>query len=438
MKNEKTNEYGRILLFGITLFSMFFGAGNLIFPPLLGAHAGNASFITMIGFSITAIALPMMGIYVTNNNGGIVKLASKINPIFASVFIFCIYISIGPMLAIPRTASTSFEIAVVPFLSSSDNYLLFRVIYSILFFLVALLVAQKPEKLTEKLGKITTPLLLTLIVIVFISALVNGKNVSLEAIGNYKKMPFAQGFIDGYQTMDTIAALNFAILFIANLKAKNVKEDNIMKYNLYSGIIAGILMLLVYSALAYIGVNSQMNTALNGTQILVATVKQTFGTFGVIVLGLTFVLACFNTCVSLICACSEYFQRIIPSVKYRAWTIFFSVLSAIISNIGLNQIISLSVPILNAIYPIAIMVIVLGLSKTFLDTFNYCGKFTILFCGLTSVPLALGIDKWNVPLLSPFYSNLPLTSFGFAWLVPTIVGATIGLLVDAAKMKKAK
>ena len=273
MKNEKTNEYGRILLFGITLFSMFFGAGNLIFPPLLGAHAGNASFITMIGFSITAIALPMMGIYVTNNNGGIVKLASKINPIFASVFIFCIYISIGPMLAIPRTASTSFEIAVVPFLSSSDNYMLFRVIYSILFFLVALLVAQKPEKLTEKLGKITTPLLLALIVIVFISALVNGKNVSLEAIGNYKKMPFAQGFIDGYQTMDTIAALNFAILFIANLKAKNVKEDNIMKYNLYSGIIAGILMLLVYSALAYIGVNSQMNTALNGTQILVADRK---------------------------------------------------------------------------------------------------------------------------------------------------------------------
>lgn len=436
MKKNDLGGFLRVLLFGVTLFSMFFGAGNLIFPPLLGAHAGSSTLIAMVGFYLTAIALPMLGVYVANRNDGVLKLASKINPVFASVLIFCIYISIGPMLAIPRTSSTSFEIAVVPFMPSLDSVGPFRILYSILFFGIALAVSFKPDRLTEKLGKITAPLLLVLIVIVFISSLVNGSKMQLSSNGNYITMPFAQGFVDGYQTMDTIAALNFAIIFIANLKAKGVKDDRIMHYTATSGIIAGLLMLLVYSSLAYIGVNSGMGDASNGTQILVATVKETFGIFGMIVLGLVFVLACFNTCVSLICACSDYFQRIIPRIGYHAWAVFFCILSALVSNIGLNQIISLSVPILNAIYPIAIMVIVLGFSPSLLDVLPHACRLSVLCCGLVSIPLALGADSWTFLSISSLYANLPLLDYGFAWLLPTLSGFAIGVVVDLAKRNR--
>ncbi|MEG0895337.1 MAG: branched-chain amino acid transport system II carrier protein, partial [Oscillospiraceae bacterium] len=237
-----------VLLIGLTLFSMFFGAGNLIFPPILGAQAQGATVIAMIGFCITAICFPILGVIVVNKSDGIKNLANRVNPVFSKILVFLIYLSIGPMLAIPRTASTSFEIAALPFLPENSNIILWRVIYSVLFFGVAFLVALRPDKLTDRLGKILCPCLLTLIAVVFIGSLFAPTNQLLEPALKYQDIAFVSGFLDGYQTMDTLAALNFGAIIALNIKAKGIKDKK-STHNLIikSGIIAGVLLLIVYA-----------------------------------------------------------------------------------------------------------------------------------------------------------------------------------------------
>ena len=185
------------LLIGVTLFSMFFGAGNLIFPPFLGAQAGTQTITALIGFCITAIGFLVLGVVVVAKSVGLTSLANRVNPIFSAIFTMLIYLSIGPMLAIPRTSSTSFEIAVTPFLSGSENILTLRVIYSALFFALAFIIALRPDKLTDRLGKIMTPCLLILIATVFIGSFFYPNPRTPPPAKMYSKIPIVQGLLDG-------------------------------------------------------------------------------------------------------------------------------------------------------------------------------------------------------------------------------------------------
>ncbi|MEG2455914.1 MAG: branched-chain amino acid transport system II carrier protein, partial [Oscillospiraceae bacterium] len=195
-----------LLLIGFTLFSMFFGAGNLIFPPFLGAQAGTSVWIAMAGFAVTAIGFPVLGVIAIARSGGIRTLANRVGPRFSAVFTMLIYLSIGPCLAIPRTASTSFSMAVPPFVGADAPIALFQLLYSVVFFAIALLVALRPEKLTDRLGKILCPCLLILIIVVFVGCIVTPMSGYAPVSGPYVANPAVQGFLDGYLTMDTIAA----------------------------------------------------------------------------------------------------------------------------------------------------------------------------------------------------------------------------------------
>ena len=251
MRNLTTKD--RVLV-GLTLFSMFFGAGNLIFPPFLGVQAGESTWIAMSGFALSAIGFPILGVAAVSRAGGLDKLAGRVHPVVAAVFTLLIYLSIGPCLAIPRTASTSFEMTVMPFLGDKVSIRMAQVLYSVIFFAAAFVVARKPEKLTDRLGKIMTPCLLVLILIVFLGCLFNPIGKYAEPVGAYVQYPAVQGFLDGYQTMDTIAALNFGIIIALNIQARGLKEETgIVKETMYAGVIAGLLLLLIYGALAHIG-----------------------------------------------------------------------------------------------------------------------------------------------------------------------------------------
>ena len=321
----KLNVQSRLLV-GLTLFSMFFGAGNLIFPPFLGEQAGTSAIPALIGFCVSAVGLPMLGVIAVAKSDGLPVLAGRVHPIFASVFTFLIYLSIGPCLAIPRTATTSFEIAAVPFLPEGISNGTAQLIYSIVFFAVALALALRPDKLTDRLGKLFGPALLTLILVVFVGCLLHTFDAPGEAVGAYVKNPAVTGFLEGYQTMDTIAALNFGFIIALNIRAKGVEDNrSVVGETCRAGVLAGIVLLAVYSALTYIGVQSGtiFSGAANGTEVLRSIVLELFGQGGLIILALIFAIACLNTCIGLISCCSDYFTKIFPFWGYRVWAVFF-------------------------------------------------------------------------------------------------------------------
>ncbi|MSS62769.1 branched-chain amino acid transport system II carrier protein [Velocimicrobium porci] len=420
------------LLIGLTLFSMFFGAGNLIFPPFLGAQAGTHVWTAFIGFAISAIGFPILGVISVAKSQGLSNLANRVHPYFSSFFTLLIYLSIGPCLAIPRTASTSFEMAVTPFFGNDLPFYI-PLLYSVIFFFIALLLAWKPENLTDKLGKITTPCLLTLILIIVIGCLLKPIGGYGNVQGVYQNRSIAQGFLDGYQTMDTIAALNFGIIISMNIKTMGVKkEQTLIKETMYSGVIAGILLLIVYGGLAHVGAISggAFEHSTNGAQTLTNMVSYLFGDLGTLILALIFVLACMNTCVGLFCCCSEYFHTILPKISYHAWVCFFALISTIISNAGLNKILEFSVPVLNTIYPIAIVLIILSFLPNWFQKRKIIYKITIGFTTFVSIINVLEQKDIIIPTLTPLITRLPFYQAGFAWLLPAITGIVVGILLD--------
>lgn len=427
------------ILVGLTIFSMFFGAGNLIFPPFLGNQSGTEVWTAAAGFVVTAVGFPILGIIALARAGGIVELARRVHPYFASVFVLLSYISIGPGLAIPRTASTSFEMAVMPFLSEGANVQSAQLIYSVVFFAAAFCIVLKPEKLTERLGKILTPCLLVLIVVIFAGTLMKATGIYGAAVESYETDTFLKGFLEGYQTMDAIAALNFGAVIAIGIRAKGVKEEKtLISETIKAGVIAGVLMLAVYLALSFIGasVSGQFQSGGNGAEILTYTVYQIFGKPGQILLGMIFVIACLNTCIGLICCCSEYFNRLMPKVPYVAWAVIFAVISCLISNLGLNTILSISVPILQMIYPLTLMLILLALIQPWIEKWKYVYPCSIFATGVTSVIYVLETLIPAIPGATILLHKLPLYEQGLVWILPAVIGLLAGILLSKLKREK--
>ena len=425
----------RTIILGITLFAMFFGAGNLIFPSFLGFESRANFTPSILGFAITAILLPMLGINVIVKRKGMKNLGDTIAPWFAALFTFLIYITIGPLLAIPRTSSTSFAIAIEPFISNPSKMQLYMVLYSIVFFTLSILIAFKPDKLSSFLGKMSAPLLIVLILIIFIATALKGMGIGGEHISEkYIATPFISGFLDGYQTMDTIAALNFGIIFVFNVEALGFKKfDEQRSITLKSSIIAGSLLFLIYLALGLIGRSSGLAEATNGTQILTYAVQDSFGMVGMIILAVIFVLACFNTCTALISCVSNYFHTILPNISYKTWVVFFGLSSAVISNAGLNAILKFSIPILNAIYPLAISLIVVGLfNMDKKESFRISRKLMMSVVGIFSV----GPVLFNLFNAGAVFGALPLYDIGLVWLIPGLVALVVGYLIQKVFLKE--
>ena len=240
-----------LLLVGFTLFSMFFGAGNLIFPPHLGAQAGTSLWPAFAGLAVSAVGLPIAGVVAVARAGGLDRLAGRVHPVFAMVFTILVYLSIGPCLAIPRTASTSFQM-LVPLIGGGTGL---QLAYSVLFFAAAFLVALRPEKLTDWLGRILCPCLIVLIVVLFAGCLIHPLAAHYGTpSAEYAALPAVQGILYGYQTMDTLAGLNFGAVIALNIRARGVTESRAVEGGtIRAGFIAGGLLLVVYAMLGHAG-----------------------------------------------------------------------------------------------------------------------------------------------------------------------------------------
>lgn len=436
MKLSKRN----MLIVSFMLFSLFFGAGNLIFPPFLGQNAGSHSVPAMAGFLATAVILPVLGVIVVARFDGLDKLGQNVGQKFSLVFTVLIYLSIGPGLGIPRAASVPFEMAVAPYLPAGANTTLWMVLYSLVFFLIALWLCMTPGKLVNRIGNFLTPSLLTLLLLLFLSFLFRGEVSIAEAQTAYEAAPFLKGFSEGYQTMDTIAALNFGLVIATTLGSLGLKsKQDKMRHTVLAGIFAGSILAIVYIMLSYMGMCSSgvYEIQENGAWTLRCIVYQIYGAPGAVLLAAIFTLACLTTCVGLINSISQYFSILFKKVSYRTWVFIIIGFSFLVCNLGLNAILSISIPILNAIYPVAIVLILLGLSHSLWKSNRFVYPFVVAGTGLVSIIYAL--DEANIPLgfISRIARRLPLYQMGFCWVSAAAAMLLLSLLFHAVKRSAA-
>ena len=421
-----------LLLVGFTLFSMFFGAGNLIFPPFLGAEAGQNAWAALAGFAVSAIGLPIAGVIAVARAGSLGVLASRVHPRFALVFTMLIYLSIGPCLAIPRTASTSFQM-LAPFIGSEGSH---QLLYSAVFFAAAFAVALHPEKLTDRLGRVLCPTLIVLILVLFGSCLVHPVAPHYASpAAEYQSLPALSGILNGYQTMDTLAALNFGAVIALNIRTRGIDEEGeVRRGTISAGLIAGALLLAVYSMLTHAGALSgaAFPGGATGADTLTSLALGLFGRGGQMLLAAIFVIACFNTCVGLISSCSAYFHTLVPKVPAPVWAAFFALLSMVISNAGLDQILTISVPILNILYPPAIVLILLSFLPRSIQRFSAIYPVGIAFTSVASILYAAQGMGLSIPALDRLLKAVPLSGMGLGWVLPALAGVLLGVLVSVA------
>ncbi|MHA6258271.1 branched-chain amino acid transport system II carrier protein [Sporosarcina sp. CAU 1771] len=420
---------------GLMLFALFLGAGNIIFPPLLGQMAGENILIAMSGFLLTGVGLPLLAVIAIANSGGSLQaIASRVHPLFGVVFTLIIYMAIGPFFGIPRTATVSYEIGVVPFLSegmSSSNWVL--PLFTILFFLATIGLALNPAKLVDRIGKVLTPLLFTVIGALAIKSIATPIGNIGSAQGEYIDNPFFRSFLEGYLTMDVIAALVFGIVIVNALREEGVTQKGpILKAMIIAGLIAATGLSIVYMSLSYIGATSVevIGFQENGGAVLALASNVLYGTSGTAILAATIIFACLTTSIGLVSACAQYFKQLFPNVSYKFFVILFAGFSALVSNIGLTQLIAFSLPVLMMIYPLAIVLMLMSFIDKSFGRAPIVYIIALVATAFVSIFDGLAVADIRFKSVTSVLSYLPLYEQKIGWLIPAIVGALIGVLIN--------
>ncbi|WP_010677338.1 branched-chain amino acid transport system II carrier protein [Bacillus timonensis] len=432
------DSFGNIVAVGFMLFALFFGAGNLIFPVQLGQLAGGNVFSANAGFIITGVGLPVLGILALAFSGksDLESLAGRVNPIYGIFFTVALYLTIGPLFAIPRTNTVAYEIGIVPFLENQSNYLPL-LLFTIVFFGVTLYFSLKSSKIVDIVGKLLTPILLVVIAILIIAAFVNPIGAIQEPTETYLTNSFFKGFQEGYNTMDALAAFVFGIIIINIMKERGARtKKEIMVSTGKVALVAGVLLAVIYSSLAFLGATSVEGLGFldNGGSILAASSQHFFGWYGKVILAVIVVAACLTTSIGLITSCAAYFSKLIPALSYKQWAVIFTLFSAVISNFGLSSIINFSIPVLVALYPLAISLMALTflhpLFKGRKEVYQMSTFFTFIF----SINDGLNAAGVKIAAINELFTSiLPLYSVGLGWVVPAIVGGIIGFVISIIK-----
>lgn len=431
---------------GSMLFGLFFGAGNLIFPVFMGQSAGANVWKAIIGFLITGVGIPLLGVASLgmSRSDGLLELSSRIGKRYGVFFTCALYLSIGPFFAIPRCASTSFSVGIKPLVSDGTAKWLVWV-FSLVFFAAVLWFSLRPGKILTWVGKILTPMFLISLALLAVTALVKpmGSVSGLSPEAAYVNNSFFQGFLDGYNTMDALASLAFGIVVVNAIKGLDVKEPSAIAGNtITSGLFGCAIMAFIYAALAIIGAQSRAvyPLAADGGEALYVIATHYFGSVGGIILAVTVTLACLKTAVGLITSCGETFCEMFPKgPEYKFWAIGFCVISFFISTVGLSAIIGWSLPVLMLLYPLAMTLILLalfgGLFSNDRAVYVSVTAFTFvaaLFDFVKALPLGLPKTKVCAAIIK-VGELLPFAKLGLGWVCPATLGLIIGLIIHFAK-----
>ncbi|MGE7609567.1 branched-chain amino acid transport system II carrier protein [Peribacillus frigoritolerans] len=427
-----------VIVTGLMLFALFFGAGNLIFPAMLGQSAGTNLWSASLGFIITGVGLPFITILAFGFSGknDVQSLASRAHPLFGIIFTVVLYLSLGPLFALPRTGSVSYEIGIKPFLSNDVGFLPL-LIFTIIYFGIACLLSINPSKMLDIVGKILTPLLLIFIGILIVVAIINPMGEIQSPVADYSDDSFFKGFKEGYLTMDTLAGFAFGIIVINAFKDRGItSRKEVLSYCLKAGLIAATLLVIVYASMTYVGATSveKLGQLGNGGDVLAQASNHFFGPAGAVLLGLIVIAACLTTSIGLITACATYFNKILPAVSYKSYVVIFSVFSAAVANVGLTKLISITVPVLTALYPVAIVLIVLTFFHSLFKGKSEVYLGSLLLTAIISIMDGIVASGIKLEVVSDLFTQyLPLYSVGVGWVIPAIIGGVLGYMVYLLK-----
>ena len=451
MTTKKLTIRQKLLVAG-TLFGMFFGAGNLIFPVHLGQMAGRNAIPAMIGFIITAVGIPVFGVAAIGitHSDGLQTLAGKVSKGYGIFFTCLLYLTIGPLFAIPRCATVSFTTGVAPMLRDSGAEWLYLLIFSAVFFAFVLFFSLRPGKITVWIGKIINPIFLIFFAVLMIAALLapGAAASAVEPVAAYQSDAFFPSLIEGYGTMDAIAGLAFGIVVIDVIRRMGVTNDDAIAEDvLSSGLLTGLLMALIYVVSILVGAQSRglFELSENGGVALTQIAGHYLGGVGQLILAVTITFACLKTSIGLVTACAETFDKMTGGkFSYRGWAILFTAFSFAVSNVGLSAIINYSIPVLMLIYPPAIALITLAFIGRFFghDRIVYIAVMiptwiAALFDFMKTLPesaqAALHLDA---PIQFAT-ANLPLFDKNLGWLLLAVIGFAIGMIWHLSRPKNA-
>lgn len=432
--NKKSKD---IAVVGFALFSMFFGAGNLLFPPYLGLISGGHWLTSLAGFVLADVGLALLVITAAAKCGGeLDTVLSRAGNGMAKFVGIASVLCIGPLLAIPRTAATTFEMGISPIIGETGNIV--PIIVSVVFFLLTLILTIKPSKVVDIIGKVLTPALLIALGILIVIGIISPIGVISENALIDKNL-FAEGVSQGYLTMDALGAAALATVIISSIgeRGYNNPKDKV-KITVQSGLVAGLALTLVYGGLTFLGSMLSSSYGIDTPQasLMVVITNSLLGYPGKIILGVIVTLACLTTSIGLTSAAAKYFSSISNNkIKYETVVISICIFSAVVSNFGVSTIIKFSAPVLEIVYPVLIALVVMTLLGDYIRNDNAFkgAAYVTLFVSLLSV----GSNLLSLKQISDLLSLLPFASIGFNWIVPAIIGAVVGGLIKGKNYNKA-
>ncbi|WP_081249133.1 branched-chain amino acid transport system II carrier protein [Aliivibrio fischeri] len=424
---------------GFMTFALFLGAGNLIYPPLMAQQAGENWLIAIVGFLLTAVGLPAFTLVVLGRLSSADKLTALLPKWMDRSFWFLVLTTLGPAFVLPRAVTVAYEMGVKPFYSGNG-----LMVFSALFCALTLWLALKPGKLVDYIGKVMTPTLIAMLAVLVIAALVNPLGEPSQAIEVYQQAPAVNGLIQGYMTLDAIAAVAFGWVIIQTIRSKGIEEKKaISYYTIRIAVIYSVLMSLCYLAMGYLGSTSSeiAPSATNGGEILTRYAAGEFGMLGQILLAAITLMACLTTTIGLTNANSEYYKNTY-GVTFKVSATVIMVLTAIISNFGLETIIEVSLPAILILCPIAISLIiamVLISEKSESNTLTISMSHTAVVCiaALFGTIDALHILGKLPEGMTAFCEQwLPLFSSHTSWLLPVFITIFVHKLFSKAMLNK--
>ncbi len=410
-----------IWITGFALFSLFFGAGNLLLPPLLGYNAGEQWFWVALGFMVTAVVIPVLGILAhARLQGTMYDFGKKVSPVFSVVYCIIVYL-ISIAIPSPRTASATHEIAIHPFFETSP------LLTSSIYFGLVLVFVLNRSKIINFIGKFLTPLI---VIILFLVIGIGLFSSGMEMNPSEFKTPLVAGILEGYQTFDAIGAVVVGGVVIISLKLKG-HNSSITKRELIrkSGFIAGLGLFIMYAGLIAVGaffgseifIDGALSNDMQRANLLTGISIKTLGNIGNVFLSVLIALACFTTAVGIVTGTADYFKGLFKNSQkaYIITAIVGCAVGILVGQLDFHSIIVIALPILMFIYPITIVLILLNvLSEKWASKLVFRGVVIVTF--IFSIPDFLGFLGFKEHLI-PIKEWIPLSSQTLGWVIPAIL-----------------
>lgn len=431
----------KVLVTGLALFAMFFGAGNLIFPVMMGIGAGTAAKSAVLGFIGTGVVLPVLALFAASSSkdGTPREVAERIGKIPGTVLLFAIFLTTGMFYAVPRVAAVSYEMAIAPVIpAAQSNGGVWLAVYSLIFFIVTYVIVLRPSEVVRRIGSILTPALLVLMAVLVVTVVVKLMPVGNAPEVKYAANPVAAGLLEGYFTMDALASFVFGLVIVGALRHEGfASQRSSFRATGAAGLVAGAFLAIVYVGLCAIGTRVAGDGYGNGAEALSGVAQQFYGTAGQVLFGVIAILACLTTSTGLLTASTAFFRSYWPNVPYRTMLLGQVAIALALSNLGLDQILSLIMPVNQLIYPVAVCLVLVTIMDIFLPGRLYWTyRLTAWVAGFVSLFEALWAT--NLAVFAPLRDVLdafPLGSAHLPFAAPAAVALVIGFAIDAAQKR---